>query len=47
MISLQVPLSAKQKEAIKAQLAKESIIRDRLAEVSDVHIIFYISIDWN
>lgn len=33
-IWLQVPLSAKQKEAIKAQLAKESAIRQRLSAVS-------------
>ncbi|XP_013182147.1 PREDICTED: translational activator GCN1 isoform X1 [Papilio xuthus] len=31
----QVPLSAKQKEAIKLQLAKESIIRDRLTALND------------
>ncbi|XP_014362251.2 eIF-2-alpha kinase activator GCN1 isoform X1 [Papilio machaon] len=31
----QVPLSAKQKEAIKLQLAKESIIRDRLTALNE------------
>lgn len=34
ILSLQIPLSAKQKEAIKAQLAKEEEIRKRLSLVS-------------
>lgn len=36
ILSLQIPLSAKQKEAIKAQLAKEEEIRKRLSLVSSI-----------
>lgn len=39
MLCLQAPMSAKQKEAMKAQLAKESAIRERLTVVSVTYLL--------